>query len=85
MRHRSALAMIALLCAADSAQAQTVLAPSGDSAVTQPGGTEGRAAQRNLREAIRNGDVVGAVPGPPRRAADEPVPLREDAPRRVAE
>ena len=46
-----------------TAQAQTVLVPSGDSAITQPGGTEGRAARRNIREAIRNGDVVGVPPG----------------------
>ena len=52
-----------LICLAGAARAQTVLVPSGDSAVTQPGGTEGRAARRNIREAIRNGDVVGVPPG----------------------
>ncbi|MCJ2059615.1 hypothetical protein MKL09_24125 [Methylobacterium sp. J-048] len=52
-----------LIALAGAAQAQTVLVPSGDSAVTQPGGTEGRAARRNIREAIRNGDVVGVPPG----------------------
>ncbi|MCJ2095285.1 hypothetical protein MKK67_22670 [Methylobacterium sp. J-072] len=52
-----------LIGLAGAAQAQTVLVPSGDSAVTQPGGTEGRAARRNIREAIRNGDVVGVPPG----------------------
>ena len=48
---------------ADAAQAQTVLVPSGDSAITQPGGTEGRGARHNIREAVRNGDVVGVPPG----------------------
>lgn len=52
-----------LIGLAGAAQAQTVLAPSGDSAVTQPGGTQGRAARRNIREAVRNGDVVGVPPG----------------------
>jgi hypothetical protein len=85
MRYGSALAAISLICAAGSAEAQTVLAPSGDSAVTQPGGTEGRAAQHNIHEAIRNGDVVGAMPGAPRPRADEPIVLRNDAPTRTAE
>ena len=48
---------------AGAAQAQTVLVPSGDSAITQPGGTEGRGARHNIREAVRNGDVVGVPPG----------------------
>ncbi|SDN27173.1 hypothetical protein SAMN05216360_10729 [Methylobacterium phyllostachyos] len=48
---------------AGGAQAQTVLVPSGDSAITQPGGTEGRGARRNIREAVRNGDVVGVPAG----------------------
>ncbi|MDF2600179.1 MAG: hypothetical protein K0Q54_3002 [Methylobacterium brachiatum] len=46
-----------------AAQAQTVLVPSGDSAITQPGGTEGRGARHNIREAVRNGDVVGVPAG----------------------
>lgn len=52
-----------LIGLAGSAQAQTVLAPSGDSAVTQPGGTQGRGARHNLRQAVRDGDVVGVPPG----------------------
>lgn len=53
-----------LLLGIGPASAQTVLAPSGDSAVTQPGGTAGRSARRNIREAYRNGDVIGHRPGP---------------------
>ena len=66
-----------LLVCAGPASAQTVLAPSGDSAVTQPGGTAGRAARHNIREAYRNGDVVGH-----RHAPVTPEP-RPDQPRRT--
>ena len=55
----SSLAALVAAAASHPASAQTVLAPSGDSAVTQPGGTEGRSARRNIQEAFRNGDVVG--------------------------
>ncbi|MEE7505313.1 hypothetical protein MMR14E_19845 [Methylobacterium mesophilicum] len=53
-----------LLLGAGPSSAQTVLAPSGDSAVTQPGGTAGQAARHNIQEAYRNGDVVGHRPAP---------------------
>lgn len=82
MRYRSALAAVALACVAGPSRAQTVLAPSGDSAVTQPGGTEGRAARRNLREAIRDGDVVGAPRAHPHRPGDPRAP-RDAAPLRA--
>jgi hypothetical protein len=62
MKGLSGCAAIAVLLGAGPAAAQTVLAPSGDSAVTQPGGTAGRAARHNIREAYRNGDVVGHWP-----------------------
>ncbi|WCS24576.1 hypothetical protein LOK46_26175 [Methylobacterium sp. NMS14P] len=63
-----------LLVCAGPVSAQTVLAPSGDSAVTQPGGTAGRAARHNIQEAYRNGDVVGHrhVPVAPAPQPDQP-------------
>ncbi|MGU3544547.1 hypothetical protein [Methylobacterium sp. A52T] len=67
-----------LLLGTGPASAQTVLAPSGDSAVTQPGGTAGRAARHNIQEAYRNGDVVGH-----RHAPVAPAP-RPDRPRRTS-
>ncbi|WP_457105397.1 hypothetical protein [Methylobacterium sp. P5_C11] len=59
MRDQSGWVAILLLLGAAPASGQTVLAPSGDSAVTQPGGTQGRSARRNIQEAFRNGDVIG--------------------------
>ncbi|SFL37330.1 hypothetical protein [Methylobacterium pseudosasicola] len=71
-----------LIALAAAAQAQTVLVPSGDSAVTQPGGTEGRAARRNIREAIRNGDVVGVPPGTRPAAVERRLPRNPARPAR---
>ncbi|MCJ2063564.1 hypothetical protein MKK63_12695 [Methylobacterium sp. J-088] len=64
MNTRVGAAAALLIMSAASAQAQTVLAPSGDSAITQPGGAQGRAGRRNVEEAFRNGDVVVARPLP---------------------
>ncbi|WP_426314232.1 hypothetical protein ACN9MF_24905 [Methylobacterium fujisawaense] len=64
MKDLSGCVVILSLLGGGAASAQTVLAPSGDSAVTQPGGTAGRSARRNIREAYRNGDVIGHRPGP---------------------
>ncbi|CAO4176709.1 hypothetical protein EEDFHM_03842 [Methylorubrum populi] len=38
-------------------------APAGSPGATAPGGTEGRAAILNEREAIRSGDAVTTAPG----------------------
>jgi len=77
-----ALAVCALtgLGSAASAQGSTG-APAGTPGATAPGGTEGAAAIRNEREAVRSGDAVPAPPGvgipaetvPP---ADAPPPPR---------
>ena len=64
MNTRAGTAAVLLIMSAVPSRAQTVLAPSGDSAITQPGGAQGRAARRNVEEAFRNGDVVGTHPLP---------------------
>lgn len=64
MNTRAGAAAALLIMSAVPAQAQTVLAPSGDSAITQPGGAQGRAGRRNVGEAFRDGDVVVTRPPP---------------------
>ena len=54
-----ALLMITLTGGWNVALAQSYEAPGGDTAVTEPGGTEGRDANRNIREGIRDGELVG--------------------------
>ena len=43
-------------------QAQSYSAPAGESAVTEPGGMEGRDGRANVLEGIRYGDAVGVPP-----------------------
>lgn len=61
-----AASFAALLSGTALGQAQSYIAPSGAAAVTQPGGTEGRAGPRNVIEGIKNGLAFGVPP----RAAD---------------
>ena len=74
-----AIALGALIASGNAIQAQSYEAPGGDTAVTEPGGTEGRDARRNIREGIEDGERVGA----PRREGveglrrgEEPEPRR---------
>ncbi|MCJ2055721.1 hypothetical protein MKL09_04030 [Methylobacterium sp. J-048] len=48
------------------APAQSFIAPGGEPAVVEPGGTEGRDGRRNVIEGIEDGEAVGVPP----RAAD---------------
>jgi len=44
------------------APAQSFIAPGGEPAVTEPGGTEGRDGRRNVIEGIEDGEAVGVPP-----------------------
>lgn len=60
----AALALYALSSLSGAAFAQgSTGAPAGSPGATAPGGTEGRAATSNGREAIRSGDAVPTAPG----------------------
>ncbi|SFG89041.1 hypothetical protein [Methylobacterium gossipiicola] len=59
-----ALTLFALAGLGTAALAQgSTGAPAGTPGATAPGGTEGAAALRNEREAVRSGDAIPAPPG----------------------
>ena len=53
------------------AEAQSFIAPGGEPAVTEPGGTEGRDGRRNVIEGIEDGEAVGVPPGAAEGYLDE--------------